>query len=266
MLAFVEEELEEKLLFINNDFLANTNMKQKFFALVNQNKNVNQKIQMIVSRLNYNDNNRSNNNLNSQSKKREEFNQQNYKLMMMYMNNQNSNNNVIPRNNYDDFEEINNKYNNKKKSNNNNYNNNKYNSQNQRKNNKKIEKNEIIINNNPSNYHSIQTKDTKDSYNEDNMFEENLDYDDMNNIINDDNRYMKIKQNNNNDYSNNININNVNDININQQPIGNKNEIHHSHRSNLMQARISTEDDVKDIFNKLDKNTNKDELKKNIFG
>jgi len=128
------------------------------------------------------------------------------------------------------------------------------------------------------------------------MFEENLDYEDMNNIINDDDRYMKIKQNNNNDYSNNININNDNDININQQPIGNKNEIHHSHRSNLMQARISTEDDVKDIFNKLDKNilcydmiiffnlnnilifvfneeltlmtgcTNKDELKKNIFG
>ena len=272
---FITEPIYEEDYFIQNKKMEYNNEQQGFGY--NQNDEFYDDltgINQILPKNNEDDdsygrnrnNNRSNNNLNSQSKKREEFNQQNYKLMMMYMNNQNSNNNVIPRNNYDDFEEINNKYNNKKKSNNNNYNNNQYNSQNQRKNNKKIEKNEIIINNNPSNYHSIQTKDTKDSYNEDNMFEENLDYDDMNNIINDDDRYMKIKQNNNNDYSNNININNDNDININQQPIGNKNEIHHSHRSNLMQARISTEDDVKDIFNKLDKNTNKDELKKNIFG
>lgn len=50
-----------KLLFINNDLLINSNIKQKFFALVNQSKNVNQRIQMIVSRLNYN--NMSNKNI-----------------------------------------------------------------------------------------------------------------------------------------------------------------------------------------------------------
>jgi len=74
-----------KLLFINNDFLANTNIKQKFFALVNQNKNVNQKIQMIVSRLNYNDNNRSNNDNN--------VNNDNDKVIFDYIN-KNENNTI----------------------------------------------------------------------------------------------------------------------------------------------------------------------------
>ena len=106
------------------------------------------------------------------------------------------------------------------------------------------------------------------------MFEEKLDYENDNNIIinNDKNiNYKNQKFNNTNNYEENNNDNydgnnNINNININQQPINNQNDTHHSHRSNLMQARISTEDDVKDIFNTLDKNTNKEELKKNIFG
>ena len=33
-----------------------------------------------------------------------------------------------------------------------------------------------------------------------------------------------------------------------------------------MQKRISSEDDFKNIFNSIDKNFNKEEVKKNIFG
>ena len=73
--------------------------------------------------------------------------------------------------------------------------------------------------------------------------------DNKNNIIN-------IKSNN---YRGNANYIN-NDI----QPIEKKNS--HSHRNNLMQARISSEEDFKNIFDSLDKNLNKEELKKNIFG
>ena len=55
---------------------------------------------------------------------------------------------------------------------------------------------------------------------------------------------------------------------MNKNQMENKKDVHHSHRSNLMQARISSEDDFNDILNSLDTNTNKkkDELKKNIFG
>ena len=53
---------------------------------------------------------------------------------------------------------------------------------------------------------------------------------------------------------------------MNKNEIENKKEVHHSHRSNLMQARISTEDDFNDILNSLDTNKKKDDLKKNIFG
>ena len=58
-----------RLLFINNDILINTNIKQKFFSLVNQNRNLNQKIQMIVSRLNYNNMSNKNNDVNKDNDK-----------------------------------------------------------------------------------------------------------------------------------------------------------------------------------------------------
>ena len=72
-----------KLLFINNDFLINTNIKQKFFSLINQNKNVNQKIQMIVSRLNYN----------NLSNKKIDINNDNDKVIFDYIN-KNGNNTI----------------------------------------------------------------------------------------------------------------------------------------------------------------------------
>ena len=95
-----------------------------------------------------------------------------------------------------------------------------------------------IVNNNPSNYYSIKTKNNINSYNESNMFADDLD-------------------------DNNYGLNNINDINDLAKL---EKKISHSHRSNLMQSRISTEEDFKNIFNSLDKNANKEELKKNIFG
>ena len=72
-----------KLFFINNDFLINTNIKQKFFSLVSQNKNVNLKIQMIMSRLNYN----------NLSNKKIDVNKDNDKCMFDYLN-KNGNNTI----------------------------------------------------------------------------------------------------------------------------------------------------------------------------
>ena len=92
------------------------------------------------------------------------------------------------------------------------------------------------------------------------MFEEDLNYENNNNIDNNNNNII-------NNYSGDFNNNNINNENdVNQKQMENNKEIHHSHRSNLMQARISSEDDFKDIFNSLDPNKNKDDLKKNIFG
>ena len=231
------------------------------------------------NRNNINFNNDENNISNSQDQKREEYKKDNYNMLISYMNN-NLPNNIQNNENkdYDDFENmINKSKKNNKNNNNNNYNknynniNNNYNNNQNQKNiknknqirsNNNKEKNEIIINNNPSNYHLIKTKNTKNSYDEDNMFEEDMYYENNNNINNNiiNNNYTDDFKDNNN------NINNENDI--NRKPIENKNEVHHSHRSNLMQARISSEDDFKDIFNSLDtnKNKDKDDLKKNIFG
>ena len=176
-------------------------------------------------------------------------------------NNIKSDNNNIFNDNYIDEEEdnknINDNYNNRinNRNNNNNYfnenDNNYINSNRNRKNNynqnRIINKNKII-NNNPSNYYSIKTKNNSNTYDESNMFNGDMN-DNKNNIIN-------IKSNN---YRGNANYIN-NDI----APIEKKSS--HSHRNNLMQTRISSEEDFKNIFDSLDKNLNKEELKKNIFG
>ena len=247
-------------------------------------------------------NNRTkNDNQNSQDNKRNEFKEDNYNLLVMYMNNKDKN--VSANNNYDDFENMgnNNKFMNKNKNINNNYNKNQNNNRkpnnNKSNNNYNKGKNEIIINNNPSNYHSIKSKNTENTYDENKMFEEedDMNYDNQNNInnINEDNDNNNINNENipnsinnyNEDFNENNNINNDkniinndnNDINneninindekdINQNQIENNNEVHRSRRNNLMQARISSEEDFKDIFNSLETNKNKEDLKKNIFG
>ena len=232
-------------------------------------------INQILPSNNDNDNDRNdrNNNVpNSQEIKRQELINDNYSLMLMYNNYTNSN--IDIKNNYDDFENmdnnnnkstnINNNINNNNKFNNNQYNQNKNNiNYNKNKSNNNKGKNEIKINNNPSNYHSIKTKDSQNSYDENNMFEEDMNFENQNN--NNINNYNK--PNTYNKYSDDYDENNINDENdINPKPIENKKEIHHSHRSNLMQARISSEDDFNDMMNSLDTNKNKDDFKKNIFG
>ena len=248
------------------------------------------------------------NNNSIQDQKRDEYKQDNYDLLVMYMNNnfQNNGRENSEKNNYDDFEnmnnnnrknnKINNKNNNKFNNINNNYqfnknksNNNNYNRP--KNNNINKAKNEIIINNNPSNYHSIKTNNSKNSYDENNMFEEeeqedmDLTNQNTNNIINNNsiinnnnNIDININYNNSNsnskfnnyknDFNKNENENNIKNEgdDMNKNEIENKKEVHHSHRSNLMQARISTEDDFNDILNSLDTNKKKDDLKKNIFG
>ena len=252
-----------------------------------------------------NDNRRKNesknNNQNSQDNKRNEFKEDNYNLLVMYMNNKDKD--VSANNNYDDFENMgnNNKFMNKNKNINNNYNKNQNNNRkpnnNKSNNNYNKRKNEIIINNNPSNYHSIKSKNTENTYDENKMFEEedDMNYDNQNNInnINEDNNNININNENNqnsinnynDDFNENNNINNENNIinnennginneninindekDINQNQTENQNEVHRSRRNNLMQARISSEEDFKDIFNSLETNKNKEDLKKNIFG
>ena len=247
------------------------------------------------------------NNNSIQDQKRDEYKQDNYDLLVMYMNNnfQNNGRENSEKNNYDDFENMNN--NNRKNNKINNKNNNKFNNINNnnqfnknksnnnnynrpKNNNINKAKNEIIINNNPSNYHSIKTNNSKNSYDENNMFEEE-EQEDMdltnqntnniinNNIINNNNNIdININYNNSNsnskfnnyknDFNKNENENNIKneEDDMNKNEIENKKEVHHSHRSNLMQARISTEDDFNDILNSLDTNKKKDDLKKNIFG
>ena len=160
-------------------------------------------------------------------------------------NNYINNNNIINNDDDNDNDNYNNYQNNKNRQNN--YNKNRNNNKNDYKHNNNNRKNEII-NNNPSNYYSIKTNNSSNSYNESNMYDDD-DY--QNNIIN-------TNSNNNSDNYNNI-INN-NDI----PPLERKSM--NPHRNNLMQTRISSEDDFKNIFNSLDKNANKEELKKNIFG
>ena len=231
----------------NNNF--NINNRNNTF---NNNRNdENNRINNIIS--NERDNNyknRINNNYDDKN---------NYNRNRTFNNIKSDNNNIFNDNYIDDEEDnknINNNYNNRNNyRNNNNYfneNDNNYINNNRNRTNNynqnRINNKNIIINNNPSNYYSIKTKNNSNSYDENNMFNGDMS-DNKNNIIN-------IKSNN---YRGNANYIN-NDI----QPIEKKNS--HSHRNNLMQARISSEEDFKNIFDSLDKNLNKEELKKNIFG
>ena len=201
------------------------------FGGKNNNDNEDYDDNNIINENNFDNRNRNKNNIN----KNIENNNINYNRNKTY-NNKNDRN--IFSDNYNDEEEDkfinNNNYNNNYRRNNSNINN--YN-QNRNNNNMNRDKNQII-NNNPSNYYSIKTKNNINSYNESNMFADDLD-------------------------DNNYGLNNINDINDLAKL---EKKISHSHRSNLMQSRISTEEDFKNIFNSLDKNANKEELKKNIFG
>ena len=308
---FITEPIYEEDYFMDNKQIQNYDEQQdnnygQNEELYNDIKGMNPILPNNNDYNSYENDNRNNNrvkndNQNSQDNKRNEFKEDNYNLLVMYMNNQDKN--VSANNNYDDFENMgnNNKFMNKNKNINNNYNKNQNN--NRKPNNKKSNnnynkgKNEIIINNNPSNYHSIKSKNTENTYDENKMFEEedDMNYDNQNNInnINEDNDNNNINNENipnsinnyNEDFNENNNINNDkniinndnNDINneninindekdINQNQIENNNEVHRSRRNNLMQARISSEEDFKDIFNSLETNKNKEDLKKNIFG
>jgi len=260
------------------DFYVENKQIQNYGEQNNNNYNKNEEfygdlsgIKPILPTNNNNDNYRRNinnnrNNMNNPQYKRNEYNNDfnNHMMNNNYQNNKQNNMN----NNYDDFDNTddNSNYNNINNNiNNNNFNNNQYNNRNNinyNKSNNNKHKNEIIINNNHSNYHSIKTKNSQNSYDENNMYEEDMDFENQNNINN------NMNSNSINNYSNNYNPrNNMN--NIGQKQINNQNEIHHNHRSNLMQTRISSEDDFKDIINSLDTNKtdkNKDDLKKNIFG
>ena len=265
------------------DFYVENKQIQNYGEQSNNNYNKNEEfyddlsgIKPILPTNNDNDNyrrninNNRNNMNNSQNIKSNEYNNDFYNPMMNN-NYQNNKKNSI-NNNYDDFNNLNNNsnYNNINNNiNNNNYKNNQFdnnrNNINYNKSNNNRPKNEIIINNNHSNYHSIKTKNSQNSYDENNMYEEDMDYENQNNI------YINSNMNPNsfNNYSNNYNQNNNINNNMSQKQINNQNEAHHSHRSNLMQTRISSEDDFNDIFNSLDTNKNdknKDDLKKNIFG
>jgi len=242
-----------------NNYNSNDNNEDYFDNRNNRGNNIN----------NYNDNfNQNNNDRNN-----------NYNRNNTYNNKRNNNNifedndNYDNNNNYNNYEDnyndnynndINNRNNRNNKSNinyindndniNRNQNNrNRQNNYNQnRKNNNNNRGNNDFLFNNPSSYHSIKTNNNSYTYNS-NMFNDDINNDDTNNNI--------IDTNSNNYHSGNF-INNDNDNSM--HPLEKKSS--NTHRSNLMQTRISSEDDFKNIFNSLDKNKNKEELKKNIFG
>ena len=248
---------------INNNRSERLNDNEGFNK--NNNFNINNRNNTFNNNRN-NENNRINNNINNERdnnyKNRINNNyddKNNYNRNRTFNNIKKDSNNIFNDNYIDDEEDnknINNNYNNRNNyRNNNNYfneNDNNYIKNNRNRTNNynqnRINNKNLIINNNPSNYYSIKIKNNSNTYDENNMFNGDMN-DNKNNIIN-------IKSNN---YRGNANYIN-NDI----QPIERK--ISHSHRNNLMQARISSEEDFKNIFDSLDKNLNKEELKKNIFG
>ena len=220
----------------------------------NTNSNINKRNNIIENDLynNYNGNKRINNdqkniNMNSSNNRRgnnknynndeDDYDDDNYNKY-----NKSNKDNYINEDNYnnDNYNTGRTKQNNsnKNRSNNNtNYNNN-YNDK---------RKNEFI-NINPSSYFSIKTKNTKNSYDEKNLYDD----DDIYNQDNQDKNYRN-KNSNNNIYD---------DENDMEPQTKNKS----NYRNNLMHGRISNEDDFKNIFNSIDKNVNKEEIKKNIFG
>ena len=256
--------------FNNNNF-NNRNRNNTFNN--NRNRNIdNNDIYNINNENNYGNKNRININNNFENNNTRNFNRN------KSYNNINNDNNII-NDNYNNIEEneiindnfrrnYNNRSNNRNNRNNDNYynDNNNYSNENNRnrintynQNRNKINNNinsgkNKIINNSQSNYYSIKTKNSSNSYNESDFFNNDINNnnDGDNNIIN---------TNSNNNFSDNIN-NNINNNDI--SPLERKNNS--TYRSNLMQTRISSEDDFKNIFDNLDKNVNKDELTKNIFG
>ena len=179
---------------------------------------------------NYNDDNYDDNNYNNNNRNNDYYNR----------NNRNNGNSINNNNdNFDDNNDFNNqnygnRQNNFNSNRNNSYNNNNYRNK--------------YDNNNTSNYHSINSKNSGNSYDESNFYGDDMD---NNNIIN-----------TNTSNNNRNNRNNSNDL--YSDDFQRKNSS--GHRGNLMQNKINSEDDMKNIFNSLDKNINKDELKKNIFG
>ena len=206
----------------NNNFNNNFNNNNRINTFNNRNNN------NIINENNNDNRNRNRNNIN---KNNENNNNINYNRNKTYNNNKNERKNLFSDDYFNDEDD-----NNFRKSNDN-YNNN----YNQNRNMNRGKNQNQIINNNPSSYYSIKSKNNTNSYNEANMFDDDL---------NDDN----------------YGLNNINDINDLAKLEKKSSQSSHSHRSNLMQARISSEDDFKNIFNSLDKNANKEELKKNIFG
>ena len=179
---------------------------------------------------NYNDDNYDDNNYNNNNRNNDYY----------YRNNRNNGNSI--NNNNDNFDD-NNNFNNQNYGNRqNNFNSNRNNSYNNNNYRNKYD------NNNPSNYHSINSKNSGNSYDESNFYGDDMD---NNNIIN-----------TNTSNNNRNNRNNSNDL--YSDDFQRKNSS--GHRGNLMQSKINSEDDMKNIFNSLDKSINKDELKKNIFG
>ena len=233
----------------NNNYNRNNTLDNNNYRNNNNNRN-------NINNDNDNDYNRNNNNYNRNNT----YNNRNNNNNKIFNNDNNiinfndddnytnnnyiNNNNIINNDDDNDNDNYNNYQNNKNRQNN--YNKNRNNNKNDYKHNNNNRKNEII-NNNPSNYYSIKTNNSSNSYNESNMYDDD-DY--QNNIIN---------TNSNNNSGNYNNIINNNDI----PPLDRKSM--NPHRNNLMQTRISSEDDFKNIFNSLDKNANKEELKKNIF-
>ena len=214
---------------INNDG-RNRNTNNKNFNNNNRINTFNTR-NNIINENNYDNRNRNKNNIN---KNIENNNNINYNRNKTY-NNNNERKNLFNDDYFNDEDD------NNFRKNNNNINNDNYNNYNQNRNMNRGKYQNQIINNNSSNYYSITTKNNTNSYNEANMFDDDID-------------------------GNNYGLNNINDINDLAKLEKKSSQTSHSHRSNLMQARISSEDDFKNIFNSLDKNANKEELKKNIFG
>ena len=248
---------------INNDNNNNYNIRNSFDNRYGQNNNRNNNNDFNRNNnnnynrnntFNYNNNNSKrfnndnlDNNINNDINNNDNYNNSNNKRNYNNINNNIYNDNDNDNDNYNDHYNYSKNQNNRNTQNNFNNRNNVNNNSNYNNNNRR--KNEFI-NNNPSKYHSIKTQNNSNSYNK-NMFDDDNNNDEQNNIIN--------TNSNNNYYSNNINNNNDD-----MPPLEKKSS--HSHRNNLMQTRISSEEDFKNIFNSLDNNENKEELKKNIFG
>ena len=199
---------------------------------------------------------------NIQEQKKEEYKQDNYNLLVMYMNNnfQNNGKESSERNNYDDFENMSNnnkkniKINNNKNKKINNINNNSFNNNNSQFNRNKPNnnynksninkvnkpKNEIIINNNTSNYHSIKTDNTHNSYDENNMFE---DEEEEMNLTN-----KKVNNTNNNIININNNINNIN--NNNNIIINENNSNYNEIKTNYKDINMNSNSNYRDDFNR----------------